>query len=1312
MTPEQMAEMTINSAKKAYNEKNYPVAVQRFREYLQKFANQKDVNHARYGLALALLDGPEKDHNGALEQLQPLAGVKEFPDHPFVLYYLGLSQRGLGVKSLAQAAARPQEAPQHKAQANQRFEEAAKQFGAAIPVFTARVKDVPKDAKDLPADLEWAARSRCDQAEMLLRLGKNKEAQATAEPFAKDDITRKSRYRPLGLYYHGFASFLLPDTRTAVRSLSQLAPFDDPVFGMHGRYLLARTNHDGDELAEARTNYEGVLTDYTKQKGEAIKKLQQPQQFANDPEEKARLEQLVREAPDYVARSAFFLGVLQYEGGKFADAASRFASFPKDYPNSPFQMEAQLRLGFCQVQQKEFANAQKTLQPLIDKEPRLQDQVLFWFGKAQVGAADPARPQEYPQILSQGLDTLRKAAEKAQQLMAADPEAKLRRGEILIEIGDTQQLAKQFKEAAGTYDAVLNEKLIPTRDEEVLQRRITALHLAGDYAGSDQAVARFQQAHPRSTLTPFVLFRFAENAYFAALAAEKIPDANARAKETARLFDETAKRYQVIIDKYPEFAQIGLARYGIGMVHYRKGEWEKARATLETVPAGDRQGDLAITPYLIADCMIRLAPTKVEDALTAGKLQEQLKGAAEQLDSFIGADPKAALVPDAMIKLGLCQQRLALLLEKPPERNQALAVARTTYDKLMQQFPQHALVPQAIIERARCIAASGDKNAAMNELRRFATDPLKNASVAPMGLLQLATLLREQNKAEEAAKVLAECRQQHEANLAKDPERAPWVWLLQYHQGVALREANKFADARTLFDQVAKTAGVRPEASDAALRWGQCLQQEGLAKVDAGQKRLATPNLKPDEIQAAQKTIEEGVKNVREAAAYYEQQAEQWRQKQPAAEARARMHYEAAWAYRTLATPEVNAARLKIQQDLLKKAQDEALKKDPNYKPPAIVALPDVPLAAVPLQPAETKMRDHYKALVAAFPDLPLSVDGRFELAELHADRDDFAPAIQLLTQSIDKEPPQDLTDKIRLRLGAIHQAKGDTKAAMEQFDAVASNLKSPQAAQAHYRPRQGRHPPGDLPRPADVPECRRRHGSRLASAGSRARDAEPVDRQPASPRAGRRPLRQWPLDPRSPLRHRLGSPERETVRPGRELLQPGVRRRLHRTGRQGPAANRPLPPGAEALPRGQRRPAGGPLHLRSRAERRRPVRGRPVAGRGEEEGAGRETPAPRHQGPSAKRLGQGGQGTPRRAEEIAPFSRDPAGERGNRMRLPRSLPDRDKSPVKLEKIPAPAARIPGMIDGSGSPRPTTQTIFLAARPPSPPALYFRRGFS
>jgi TolA-binding protein len=1051
VTPDQQAAMLLDSARRAYNEKNYPFAVTRFREFLGKFGNHKEAPSAHYGLALCLLEGPERDYNGAVEQLQPLLGNKDLPEHPFVLYHFALAKRGQGVRELAEAAAKPNEAPQRRNNANQRFGEALPQFAAAGAAFAARAKEPPADAKELPVDLEWAARARCDEAEMQLRLLKAKEAQATAAPFLKAPLA-KSRYHGLGLYYYGFASFLLGDEMAAGRTLGLLAPFQDPAFGTHARYLLARVHQAMGERVEAAGHYEGVLADYAKEKEAATKALQQPDKFKNDPEEKARLEALARgPVPDHVVRAGFNLGVLQYEDGRFADALTRFTTFIQQQPNSPLVAEAQLRQGFCQVQLKQFADAIKTLQPLEGKEPRLADQALFWTAKAQAGAADPANPQQYEQQLKTALDTFRRAADRAGQLAGGDPEARSRRGEILLEMGDTQQLAKQYKEAASTYNQVRNDKLLPQRDEELLQRQITALHLAGDYAASDKLVAEFQNTYPKSSLLPAVLFRHAENAYFQALAAEKKPNLPNRAQELARLNDEAIKRYQAVVDKFPEFPYASLARYGVALGYYRKGDLEKAKDGLEAIPAPDRSGDLAAVPYVLADCLIRLAPAKADDAVAAVKLQEQLQGASELLDGFANAQPNGPQTADALLKLGLCHQRLAALLVQPPEKAKELGAARAAYERLMQQFPQNPLQAQAVLERAKCMAQAGDGNGAVNELRRFTNDPLKQAPVAPLALLELATLLRGQNKAAEAADALNQCRQQHEANLQKDPARSAWVALLQYHQGVALREAGKRPEARAVLNLVVTQAAGRPEAFEAALRWGQCLKEEGEQKVDAARKRLATSNLKPEEAAAAQRDLDAGLKDLRDTVQFLENQADQLKQKKPDAEGRARMLYEAAWCCRTLADAETESARHKLQQERWAKLKDDAAKKAPAGRPP-VVPLPEVPLSAVPLQPSEQKARALYRALIDAFADLPLATDARLELAELLARRGEDDAAIKLLREGLDKEPSQEVTDRICLRLGACYFDKGDAKEGLNQFRRVLENPKSPLLAQAHYR--------------------------------------------------------------------------------------------------------------------------------------------------------------------------------------------------------------------------------------------------------------------
>ena len=170
-TPDQQAEALLNAGRKGYNEGNPQFAAERFTELLAKFGGSKDAHAARYGLGLALLDLPDRNFQKALEAFTPPAGDTKFPEQASALYHAGVCQRGLGQKELAEGVAKPNEMPQRQNNANGKFTEAAKLFTAARDAYE----------KKTPPDPEWAARARCDTAEMELRVGKTKEARATAE---------------------------------------------------------------------------------------------------------------------------------------------------------------------------------------------------------------------------------------------------------------------------------------------------------------------------------------------------------------------------------------------------------------------------------------------------------------------------------------------------------------------------------------------------------------------------------------------------------------------------------------------------------------------------------------------------------------------------------------------------------------------------------------------------------------------------------------------------------------------------------------------------------------------------------------------------------------------------------------------------------------------------------------------------------------------------------------------------------------------------------------------------------------------------
>ena len=158
---------------------------------------------------------------------------------------------------------------------------------------------------------------------MQLRLLKAKEAREAVQALLDDKLMVRSRYRTLGLYYHGFASYQLKEYNAAGRSLSQLMPFTEPVFGSMPVISWRRIHHQQNERQEAMVDYEMLISEYVSKKAQAAETLRDPVRYHNDPNEKARLEALVRDrAPEHVELAGFYLGVMQYEDGKFATPCS------------------------------------------------------------------------------------------------------------------------------------------------------------------------------------------------------------------------------------------------------------------------------------------------------------------------------------------------------------------------------------------------------------------------------------------------------------------------------------------------------------------------------------------------------------------------------------------------------------------------------------------------------------------------------------------------------------------------------------------------------------------------------------------------------------------------------------------------------------------------------------------------------------------------------------------------------------------------------------------------------------------------------
>lgn len=1047
--------LVLNSARRAYNEKDHAFAVERFREFLAKFSNSPDAVHAKLGLAMAILDSSqvtEEDCQTAVAQLSEVVKSQGFPQKPIALYYLGAGHRELARISLIKAGASKENATEHLGVALKNFEAAATQLAAAADALKEGLSP-PEEGQPLSEKWEWVARAQCDQIEALLRSGKPQQALETAERSLANGLLKKSRSRDLAYYYHGFAAYRLSEEADAsessrhnaltkcIQSLSEIKLADDAAIGQfagHAQYLLARAQHQIGKHEEAVASYDKVIARYELQKQQATEALKNPEPLKGNRAERARLGELVKSPLDHVMRAQFYRGDLFFEQSWFEKALEALSAFAASYPTSPLFPDAQLRRGISLWHLKRYPECIEALAKIAAEPSRLTDQALLWIGKAHVAAGDPAKPDEYAKSLQAAAESFTKAIGTLEPLAATDAEAKKRLVEALLHLADTQMLARKYPDAAANYQQMLALGVTPKRSEELLYRQATALQLAGKYTESDALCAKFKESFPESNLLAEVLFRSAENAFFQASGlAEQLPRETAdREQQIKQAFIGAAGRYQAVVDRAANIPELNLARLGLGASQYRAGDYGAANAALAEIPADEMKSKLSQAALLRSDCLLRLAPVLVEDGTALAKLNTDMDAAIKLLNVFLASNPESPHRPQVLLKLGLCQQLRAENQLNTEERAKGSKLAVATYDTFLQQFGAHTLAPQVMIEKAKSLIAAGETDAGLAELHKFTQAPLNASPLAPLASLREGIALRAAGKAAEAVTLLDQARKQYEGALLNGGEQQQeQAVLLHFQHGLAVKDTGKDPEAKALMEEFLKRFPDRPEAPEAGLRVGQALLNEAKALLEAAQVALADPNAAQDDQSAAKTKRQNAFRGLDSATQYFEQVLAM-KEKQPNSPVWPRVHYELAWCH-----------RLRFQDHCeteMRKQRAEAAKLAARGQTAEAEA-------KIPYHPSEAPMAKHYKAIIEQWPDLPIAVDAQLELAEYLLRRDQRELAVTHLNGALAKQGREDLKPKIGFLLASCLAEEGKSEEALKHFEAVCANLESPLAPHAAF---------------------------------------------------------------------------------------------------------------------------------------------------------------------------------------------------------------------------------------------------------------------
>lgn len=814
-----------------------------------------------------------------------------------------------------------------------------------------------------------------------------------------------------GTFEDGHGKFLKKDYAAAVRSLSTLAPFEQPGVGPHAQYLLARVHHLHNERPEAVAGYQAAIANWERQRGEAS-----------------------TPAPEFVARAYFYWGVVLTEFGDANEAMARFLAAVRANPESAVAAEAHLRAGIAGVQSRKFTEALAALAPIQD-HPTYADQALRWTAKAQYGVGTTPVPRGRgataammavpdPQALADGIrtaaETYRKAEARAAAMTAGDPQAKSRRAVILLELGDALQLDRKYKEAADAY-AVASAAGSTETVEHAMARRAIALQLVGQYGESDKVCLAFAAAYPNSALAAEIAVRHAENALLAAHAAGQ------------PAYPEAIDRFKAVIATHPETLQANVARMGLGTVQYLQGQYAQAAQTLSKISESERADDLIGAAYLLADCQLRDLPVTADDALSSARLVQQLERTITQLEAYVASRPNAPDSVDALLRVGYASRRLFENLADPLEQRRALAKARRAYAQIISQSPEHPLYPVALLENAKILSQFAGAAPAVMELSKFQAEPLNKTALAPLATIQLADAQRVRRRPAEAIRLLEQVRADHEAALLNGG-RAEWVPVMRYALALAYKESGKFDEARGLFRKIAEEYPKQPEGVQAVWRAAQCAIDPAMQAVEGHRKALAASQ-KPQTQQELLAALLEATQQLRAAAEQMGSQAATLVAAGDESDVPLKMNYDAAWGFRVVGEVEAEVARRTNQPD-----------------------------AAPTISPGEKMAREKFKAVIDLGGESPLVDEARLELADLYAAHDETDAAIDLLRAAIAKDTDSDIADPLKLRLGMLYLAKNDAKSAHELASQLTTSQRGPYVAYARALAAEALHRQKDWP--------------------------------------------------------------------------------------------------------------------------------------------------------------------------------------------------------------------------------------------------------
>lgn len=445
--------------------------------------------------------------------------------------------------------------------------------------------------------------------------------------------------------------------------------------------------------------------------------------------------------------------------GAFDLAAQEWDTFCQKFPKDPLAPDAHHYLGICRMQLKQYDQAATVFQKVVDQYPKFAklEEVLLNLGRCQYLVGGEGKPESYRQAAETFASLLtrfrrgkysdqalyfrgealyalqdRDAAITSYGLLVRDfPDSDLR-SDALYALGVTYEEVNKYDQAAKVYELFVKEFPEHELIHEIRMRQAETVLQAGDAVGAEKGFAEAAKV-PGFALADHALSRQA----FCLAQLDR--------------FEEAAKVYAEIPVRFPESTYAETAAMSAGQCFYRAQRFDEAAAWFGKIleKAGE---DAAEAAHWI--CRIQLRNGQHAEAL------KQAEAALNKLaiDKF---------------HVDLKMDRADALYAMADRSNDAL----TAYLEIVEQFPGHALAPQALYYAGFTALEQKDYPQAVALATRFAAQYPDNSFAADAGYVRAESLLQQQQLGD-----AVQAFQKIIAAHAQHPDHDAWKLRLAFAQ--------------------------------------------------------------------------------------------------------------------------------------------------------------------------------------------------------------------------------------------------------------------------------------------------------------------------------------------------------------------------------------------------------------------------------------------------------------------------------------------------------------------------------------------------